>query len=381
MIEFITILMLLFWGMWRELTCVNYRNNSLFKLLFVLLWLYAGLRYRVGTDTFMYMELFNFFPSIDKLNIYSLSEYKIEPLWIIYNSLLKFFCDDFIIVQLTSSLIFNLAVFKFIRNNSTYVFTSLSIYFVIDYLLMNFEFMRQTTALGVYYLLVHKYLEDKKYKLWVVGTILCGFIHNTIFFCFLFPFMKKISISTKRLFVIVGCCLFVVLSNQLFSFLSYIVPEDMSAVEKIIAYRDNISTVFNLNYFIVKFYMFFIVLFCLLFDRHNKFAGIMVLYLIVLALTATHDIFDRLHYCLCLYYFVFFTDVIVKLLEKRTKALSVVLICIISVPNIIYFSHRYSGNVYVYQKVFPYYSYLNPKKSPTREKMQNGSEQFNFIFR
>ena len=380
MIEFITIFMLLFWGMWRELTCVDYRNNSLLKLLFVLFWLYAGMRYRVGTDTFMYMELFKFFPKIDELQFSNLLDYKIEPLWIIYNSLLKFICADFIIVQIMSSFIFNLALFKFLSKNSKYVFTSLTIYFVLDYLLMNFEFMRQTTALGLYYLFVHKYLENKNYKVWGIGTIICGFMHNTVFFCLLFPFMKRINVSTKKLLIIVGICLLLVLSNQVFSILSYILPAEISAAEKITAYRDNLTTIYNFNFFVVKFYMFFIVFVGLLL-KHDKNAGIIVLYLIVLALTATHDIFDRLHYCLCCFYSVYFAELIVMLLKKRPKVLSLVLIVIISVPNLIYFSHRYSGNYYVYQKFFPYYSYLNPQKSPIREQLQNGSEQFNFIFK
>lgn len=381
MVEFIIILLLLLWGTYKELTCTHYRNNGLIKLLFVLLWLYAGLRYRVGTDTFMYMELFNYFPSIDELQFSKLLEYNIEPLWIIYNSVLKSFYGDFVIVQLFSSLIFNLAVFKFLRKNSTHVFTSLTIYFVIDYLFMNFEFMRQTTALGFYYLFIHDYLENKKYKWWIAGTILCAFMHNTILFCLLFPIMKRVNISTKKLLIIVCCCLFLVYSNIVFSFLSYLVPKSMSAADRIVVYRDNISTIYNLNFFIVKFYMFFIIFCCLLLLRQNKYTGIMVLYLIVLALTASHDIFDRLHYCLCLFYYAFFADIVAEILKKRPKILCIALIFVISVPNIIYFSHKYTRNYYVYNKLFPYYSYLYPKKSPVREQMQNGSEQLNFILK
>lgn len=92
----------------------------------LLFWLYAGLRYRVGTDTFMYMELFDFFPKIDELQFSNLLDYKIEPLRIIYNSLLKFICADFIIVQIMSSFIFNLALFKYISRNSKYIFKSLT---------------------------------------------------------------------------------------------------------------------------------------------------------------------------------------------------------------------------------------------------------------
>ena len=380
MTEFFVILSLLFWGMCRELTYENYRNKNLLKILFLLFWLYAGLRYRVGTDTFWYMELFDFFPEIDEFKFSNLFDYRIEPLWILYNSLLKFICSDFIIVQITTSLIFNLALFKFLSRNSKYIFTSLTLYFVLDYLLMNFEFMRQTTALGLYYLFVHKYLENKNYKVWGVGTIICGFMHNTVFFCLLFPFMKRINLSTKKLLIIVGSCLLLVLSNQVFSILSYIVPAEISAAEKITAYRDNITTIYNFNFFIVKFYMFFIVFIGLLL-KHDKNTGIIVLYLIVLALTATHDIFDRLHYCICCFYYVYYAELIVLLLKKRSKVLSLVLIVIISVPNLIYFSHGYGGKFYVYQKIFPYYSYLNPQKSPIREQLQNGSEQFNFIFK
>lgn len=381
MIEYIIILLLLFWGTFKELTIKYYKNDKLFRVLFILMWLYSGLRYRVGTDTFWYMELFNYFPSIDQFDIKTIFDYKIEPLWIIYNSVLKLFCNDFVIVQLISSLIFNLAVFKFVKQRTTYVFLSLSLYFALDYLLMNFEFMRQTTALGLYYLFVHDYFDKRKYLFWTVGLILCMLMHSTVVFCAFLPFVNRLHLSIKQIIFILIVCLCIVLSNQVFNILSYFVPKNLSAAEKIISYRDNLQTVYTLNFFISKFYMFFLVSFCLLYNKHSKYSGIMVLYSIVLALTAANDIFDRLHYCLCVFYYLVFADVIKMILNRRPKILFISLICILALPNIVYFMHDYGNNHYVYNKFFPYYSYINPQKSPVREDMQNGTSQFYYIFK
>lgn len=381
MMEYIIILLLLFRGTYKELTLPHYTNKRLFYLLFVLMWLYSGLRYRVGTDTFMYIELFNYFPDISEFKLSSVFDYSIEPLWIIYNSFLKLFCKDFVIVQLVSSLIFNLAVFKFLKKNTQYVFLALTLYFILDYLLLNCEFMRQTTALGFYYLFVHKYLYRKKYFAWIFGTLICTFMHSTIIICLFFPLVSMYKVSAKQIFIIAFICLVLVLTNQVFTILSSLIPENVSAADKIIAYRDNVTTIFNLNYFITKFYMFFVVLFSMLYHKESKYAGIMTLYLMFIALTATHSIFDRLHYCLCLFYFVFFADVIVKILTKKSKILFVAILLILAIPNIIYFTHHYEGNFYVYNKFFPYYSYLNPQKSKTRENMVSGSQQLLYIFK
>ena len=381
MTEYIIILLLLIYGAYKELTIKGYKNKVLFYLLFIVMWLYSGLRYRVGTDSFMYANIFDYFPSIDALNIKNIFNYNMEPLWILYNSILKYICDDFIIVQLVSSFILNLAVFKFIKHNSNYIFLTLTLYFFIDYLLMNFEFMRQTTALGFYYLFVHNLYEKRKIKFWVFGIILLTFMHNTIIFCSLIPIIQKIKFSKKIILIVLSICAFIVLSNQVFNIISYFVPTSLSATEKIRAYQNDVLTIYSFNFFIVKFYTFFIVLFCILYDKSSKYMGVMLLYLIILALTATHDIFDRLHYCLFLFYYIVFSEVIVKILERTPKVLFLFLLFLINIPQIIYLNHNYEGNLYVYNKFFPYYSYLNPNICHEREMMNKGEEQMNFIFK
>ena len=75
-------------------------ENKWYYLNLVVLILLAGLRYRLGGDTLMYMLMYNEWPSIDELKYFDFEEAQYNPLWYIYASISKSLSDEFWILQI-----------------------------------------------------------------------------------------------------------------------------------------------------------------------------------------------------------------------------------------------------------------------------------------
>ncbi|MCI6160909.1 MAG: EpsG family protein [Prevotella sp.] len=343
--------------------------------------MYSGLRYRVGTDSFMYMELFHYFPVLTELKLSTLNTYSVEPLWIILNSLVKTVYDDFILLQCVCALIINLAIFKFVLKHTKYKFLAITIYFLCDYFLLNFEFMRQSTALGLYYLFVHEYTYKKKnLLLWIIGTLILANMHNTIYICLLIPIFQRIKVTKKIIILTVFICFLLISSNDIFDYLSLIVPS-YSAKMKIFAYQSR-DVAYNFTFFLIKFYSSFLALFCIIYNKESPYRGVILLLFIIAALTVTNDIFDRLHYEISVFYYIVYAETIVKLIRNTSKKILPVALFFISFTTITYMLHNYKGTkYYVYHKFFPYYSCFDPKRCPEREALNRGEDNFNFIIK
>ena len=81
----------------------------------VVLILLAGLRYRVGGDTLMYMSMYAEWPAIDELKYFDFEDALYNPLWYVYTSIAKSLSDEFWVLQIIQSVIVNCIFFHFFR--------------------------------------------------------------------------------------------------------------------------------------------------------------------------------------------------------------------------------------------------------------------------
>lgn len=174
------------------------QNIGRVKLITALLVLLAGLRYRIGTDSISYEFWFNNnLPTIDYLDFKSIfDDFVYEPLFVIYASLVKSIFNDWVFFQFVTSLIINVVILRFIYNNSKYFFTTVLIYFVLQYYTYNCESIRATLSICMF-LLALPYLEKKEwiryYSLIIVGV----FFHYSSAILLFLPFLRKIKADSK----------------------------------------------------------------------------------------------------------------------------------------------------------------------------------------
>ena len=93
-------------------------ENKWYYLNLIVLILLAGLRYRVGGDTLMYMSVYNEWPAIDELKYFDFETALYNPLWYIYTSLPRSISDEFWVFQMIQAVIVNSVFFWFFKKYS-----------------------------------------------------------------------------------------------------------------------------------------------------------------------------------------------------------------------------------------------------------------------
>lgn len=156
-------------------------------LIFIALVLVAGFRYRVGTDTLVYMDEYNY--------DFSIIKYKYLIGWSTFMNICKSLNFSFYIVQLIVALIINWGVFVFIKRYiPNYFFTGLLVYSVILYPGWNFEVLRQAICVSLFFLSLRP-LEEKKYIWYYLIIAIACTIHETSYLLLFVPLLFRIRIN------------------------------------------------------------------------------------------------------------------------------------------------------------------------------------------
>lgn len=151
----------------------------------------AGIRYGVGTDYFIYTDMFY---NSDKLRIFG--EYKLELVFLIYCKISHlFFSKPTILFTMVAFTIY-LTVFKSaIRNNKNYELT-IFLFIAFSFYVNSFNVMRQWMAIPLLFLGMD-YINEKNYKKGIPILIFGFLCHYTsiiaIFIYFLCKYIKKDS--------------------------------------------------------------------------------------------------------------------------------------------------------------------------------------------
>lgn len=166
--------------------------------MYLLLVAIAGLRYRVGSDTFAYEAFFedeNVY--LSSLSLEDYFSFNWEPLFIFFMAIIKSTIDDFVFFQICHAVIVNAVVFWFIRRNTTNRFTVLFFYFIFLYVLLNMEMAREALAICLFLFSV-KYLIARRWVAYYGISLVAFFFHYGAAIIFLFPFLYGTKLSTKN---------------------------------------------------------------------------------------------------------------------------------------------------------------------------------------
>lgn len=233
-------------------------NNKTFcynMMLFVFI-LVAGLRWRIGIDTPVY--LYQYYHDIPTLDNFSWSNYSIteSPLYLLIASFVKTIGGRFFIVQIIQSSIVNVLIFRYIKKHSQYLFTCLFFYTIVCYTTYNMEIMRGSLSI-VICLYANDYILNKK---WVKGYLLyllSVFFHAQSILMFILPLLYFLRFNKSGLVACVIAFLMGTIIMNLFGDYMFVFETNDAIATKIDRYSNSGkygTQAGNINFFIVQIF-------------------------------------------------------------------------------------------------------------------------------
>lgn len=197
--------------------------NKHLKLCFILLVLLAGCRYYIGVDTYQYRAFYENLSPIHELTEKELLNYRYNIGWVLYCSLLKYISSDFIIVQFVNAIILNYGVYLNIKRYAKYKFITLCLYsFTIYYIHINFEYMREAVAVGIFLTWGIEAMAKKKYLQYYIICLTSSLFHTSAIIVFLIPLFKYLYEQNHK--IILTASIFII------PFTAFIIHEILSTI-------------------------------------------------------------------------------------------------------------------------------------------------------
>jgi len=162
----------------------------------VILILLAGLRWRLGSDTPIYMrQFFHETPLLWNLHTEDVM-LGLKPFWKLLNSVVYTFFGKFYILQLIHATIVNILFFTYFKKHSQYIFFCVILYFFWLYLNMSMQIMKASFSIAIC-LFANDYLIERK---WIKSYSLYFFallFHPQTALLLFMPFFLKLRLNTK----------------------------------------------------------------------------------------------------------------------------------------------------------------------------------------
>lgn len=357
-------------------------ENTWFYFNLVVLILLAGLRYRVGGDTLMYMSVFDECPTLDELKYFDFDTAQYNPLWYIFNAISKSIYNDFFLFQLLHACIVNPIFFSFFRKYCpSYYFSAILLYYVGYFCYFNMEVLRESLCICVL-LLSTRLLLEKRWISYYMICILALYIHYSALVMFLFPllflFFKKPS-WICQLVLLVSIFTFTAAVNVPLLLLSALSVDEqlMILAEKYLDMERNLNgMLFLLLQYLPLFGMIF------LRNRYNScqkpdftpiVMGVVIIYAFSMNLTGLNRLVNYfvpfiLIYTVNTVYFVISNVKVKFTLGYTALTVSIFLLCF----NYYYYYAKDVSDAYpntrFYTVFYPYHSVFSPKQEEHRER-------------
>lgn len=356
----------------------QYKKNRSYWYILTLLFfiLLAGLRYRLGGDSISYMEYFKQIPTLDSVKWQYLNT-NFQPLWNVYLVFLKSISSNFVILQFSNAVILNVAIFSVFKRSTRNIFTGLLIYFLLYYMFLNFETLREAMAVAVF-LYGFKFWEKKKWVFYFIFCIIAFNFHVSAVICFIFPLFRNLKINIKwATIIIIALSVF---SNVLFLILKdYILMLSLlnsNLKTNISGYITGIEEVsYSLKF--VLFTLFENVIIPLLFltiylrwTKENRINNQMFfIHLVILSFSSLFFIISRFSNYTFVFYLIFLSDFIIYTVRKYKSFPILLFIILLVISPKLYLQTKIDDNGFsAYCNYYPYHSIITKKTDVIREK-------------
>lgn len=159
---------------------------------YVILVCLAGLRFKVGGDTYNYMYTHELLPNLTNLFSTEVGVSKLQPLWLLFSAIAKSIGEDFYILQFLHAITVNAVIFIFIQKNTRFRHTGVFFYYFSLYPFFNFEILRESLAICCFLLSI-PYFTDRKWIHYYLLVAAAFFFHLSAVFLFLLPLIRNIK--------------------------------------------------------------------------------------------------------------------------------------------------------------------------------------------
>jgi hypothetical protein len=181
------------------------------RLVFILI-IFAGLRYKTGTDFESYMGIWSGIKPIYFFFNNDFGYASLEPGFLFFTSLLRTISTSEILFLLSMSSISIIPVYLGLKKiNILYVIPGLFFYLLVFYIPYIFNGMRQAVAMGIFVYTLPYILDDKKKKI-ILLTLLAISFHTSGIIILISYLIYKIKINLS-FFLVGGVSLTVLLSK------------------------------------------------------------------------------------------------------------------------------------------------------------------------
>ena len=213
MLYILTFFLLIYFVYVHDIKKIEKNKKRDYVLLFVILFLVAGLRYRMAPDsvTFEY-EFNNIYTNIGDFSLKDVSNGRYPIGWYLLNSLF-YSIGSYVLFQLFCSLVSNILVFSVVRQLTEYSFTVILFYFFFSYFYLNMDVIREFLAVSLELYSFSLLIRGKKNKSIIIG-LLGPLIHSFSVFFFLIIILMVFKPSNKKMFVFLVMLIGVSVSYQ-----------------------------------------------------------------------------------------------------------------------------------------------------------------------
>ena len=345
----------------------------------VVLILLAGLRYRVGSDTLMYMSVFEECPKLDELKYFDFSEAKYNPLWYILNAVSRSIYDSFTLFQMIHAIIVNSVFFGFFRRFCpSYYFSAILLYFFGYFCYFNMEVMRESLCICVLLLAMPLYMK-RRWLPYYILSVVAIFFHYSAIVMFFQPFLLVFKQPSWRWQMVIFIVIFVFLKviNVPALLLEVLgLNEQLTLLLK--NYLDMERSVMGMIAEIVKYLPIFVFI-CVrevndITDKHDftpLVMGVIIFYSMAMGIGG----FSRFINYFVPFIIVYAVNTVYRILSfdyKQITVLSSICALMLLLVNMASFYLGDVSTVYpdtrAYVRYIPYHSVLNPKIDEHRER-------------
>lgn len=250
-------------------------------LCFILL---AGLRFYVGSDTHNYAYDFSVMPEISRLSEFHRLESRYQFGWDAFVCIIKSYFENFVFVQLITAAIVNIAIFWFIKRNTTNVFLAVMFYYLLNYFEYNMEIMREAIAVVLGLVAVMCY--EKNRRVYFILLLMLAFeFHISAVVLAITPFIVKIKYSNKLVVITILLSVIVLFLFTKISGLANLINLFAASDPEYLLHYLNQSMDSSRNFFYyLELYLSYIIIpvLCLLTLKENaKFTGMVITFIVI----------------------------------------------------------------------------------------------------
>ena len=376
MIYLIVLVILLFFTVIFDFGTEKYGKEIAYYGILIGLICFSGFRYKVGGDTYMYMEEFPNLPNISGLANYETGINKRQPLWVFLVAISKSISQEFYMLQFFHAIIVNTLIFKFIKVNTQYVFTGILLYYIGYYCYFNFEILRESISISIF-LFSMRYLIDKKWFVYFSLSIIAFLFHFSAVILFLFPLLINLKFSFLRALLLF---VFGVFFSSYFSAFVDSVNLVGGFITSMKGYVEYSPSLWGIIAIVVTYILYPTIVYklCNSFLKiDSELYGLLYIYILIGAATGFFYIFFRFLNYLTPILFIFLTEILHGFFRRKDlrPIRMFVATTVFLLFSVIYMSTYFTDTsklVYGsrwYSRWYPYYSIFDKKEDETRENL------------